>query len=398
MPKTKIIDEAYKEAIKLLGNLGTPAGFTASLEDTANYYRVWSRDGVIAGLAALSSDSPKLIKTFHKTLITLKNNQDKTGRLPSNVPIKNKGKVSYGTIVGRVDATIWYIIGACDYYLKTKDEKFLKEFTPSIEKALFYLECLEMNGRGLLYIPQGGDWADEYINHGYILFDQILYWLALDRYSQITKNKKLKKKSNHLKNLILINFFPKRKNLNSKYVYHKWLFLVSLKQNKYALPIVTYFTSHSARYHIDNFANSLLFLSGITDKNTNQKIRKVVLKKCRNKNFPILPAFHPVITKSDERWGNLSRNFVYKFRNQPYEYHNGGRWPLVHGFFIASMNKTQGRKELNKFAKVLRGGDFDFSEYYNGQNFTTGGTKWLGFSASAYVLAYNSLIKNKKVI
>jgi hypothetical protein len=32
----------------------------------------------------------------------------------------------------------------------------------------------EFNNKGLLYVPLSGNWADEYITDGYVLYDQLL--------------------------------------------------------------------------------------------------------------------------------------------------------------------------------------------------------------------------------
>ena len=46
---------AYIESINLLKKASSPEGFLASALDSSNYKRVWARDGVICGLAALAS-------------------------------------------------------------------------------------------------------------------------------------------------------------------------------------------------------------------------------------------------------------------------------------------------------------------------------------------------------
>lgn len=396
--KLNTINSAYRESIKLLKRLDTSKGFIASTESVSNYRRVFARDGVISGLAALTSDNAKLIEAFSKTLQTLKATQDKTGRIASNVPVKgnklNYG-VSYGTIVGRIDPTCWYIIGVCQYALKTGDMKFFKEFSQSLSRAFFYLRCLELNNRGLLYIPQGGDWADEYINHGYVLFDQLLYYIAMRSYLELTKDEKISKRKKLLKNLIAINYFPDETEIESKYVYNSALFSISLKKYTPPLPL-PYFTSHSVHYHIDNFAIALLILSNILSREENKLMRETVFKTCQNKDFSILPAFHPVITPEDFNWHILKNNYVFKFRNKPYEYHNGGLWPLVHGFMLSSSGKEKGKLELQKFAEILERDNYLFPEFYNGKTFKPGGTNYLGFSAAAYILAYNAVINNKK--
>ena len=106
----------YNKAIQLLNQVSTDAGFLASAENTSNYQRVWARDGVICGLAALASGNEKLIETFKNTLETLANNQHELGTIPSNVLVsENKNDVSYGGLAGRVDAVTWFIIGVCQY-------------------------------------------------------------------------------------------------------------------------------------------------------------------------------------------------------------------------------------------------------------------------------------------
>ena len=42
------------------------------------------------------------------------------------------------------------------------------------------MDAWEFNGKQLMYVPQGADWADEYLQHGYILFDQLLRIWALE--------------------------------------------------------------------------------------------------------------------------------------------------------------------------------------------------------------------------
>jgi len=385
-------EEAYEKSLLLLHSLATEKGFIASSEKISNYRRVWARDGVVAGLASLVSGDSDLISVFLRTLRTLKENQDETGRIPSNVSIDEK-TVSYGTTVGRIDASIWYIIGVCQYIRKTEDKKVLSEFKESIYQALMYLRCIELNGRGLLYIPSGGDWADEYINHGYVLFDEVLYYIALQNAYAIFNDAELLKKKDALKELILVNYFPKEENKGNKYIYNEVLFNGFLDKYKPPLP-VAYFSTHSIRQHIDSFAISLLLLTDITEDSYEDSIRDAMNEKFLNKDFPILPAFHPVIKEGDENWDHLRKSFLFSFKNMPYQFHNGGLWPLVQGFFITSMG-GRGVELLEKFAEILKKDDYIFPEYLNGKKHTPEGTKNLGFSAAAYVIAHNAVLKNK---
>ncbi len=387
--------EARQKSISLLHELITDVGFLAAKEDVENYERIWSRDGVVAGIASLLVGDEELIATFKKTLDLLRTEQDETGRIPSNVTPR-KGHVSYGTTVGRVDATIWYVIGIMAFAKLTNDTPFFEERKQSVDRALFYLRCLELNGRGLLYIPQGGDWADEYINHGYILFDEVLYYFALSAYAQHTNDQKTIAQKNRLSELIAINYFPAEKHLGSPLVYHKALYEYAIKQRTTPLP-ASYFTNHSIRFNTDTFAISLLLSCDIVEQQQRDTIREYVRANIKHNSFPILPAFHPVITPKDIEWAHLNLNFLYEFRNKPNQYHNGGLWPLVHGFFISSFSKEDGLVALDEFAKVLARDEYIFPEYYHGTTFEAMGTTPLGFSAASYLIAYESIVNGKNI-
>lgn len=135
---------SYHKAIALLHQVSTKNGFLASAENTSNYQRVWARDGVICGLAALASADEKLIATFKNTLETLADNQHEIGTIPSNVLIsEDKTEVSYGGLAGRVDAVTWFIIGICQYATCQNEPEFVAKYKTHIEKALTLLNAWE---------------------------------------------------------------------------------------------------------------------------------------------------------------------------------------------------------------------------------------------------------------
>lgn len=401
----KQIDEAYEKAIETLRHNASKYGFYASNVGKDNYERVWSRDGVIQGLAGIMSEDRELIEVLKQNLKTLKKYQDEeTGRIASNIDLENED-VSYGTLVGKIDATLWYVIGIGQYYRYSKDEKFVKEFYRSFEKALKYLEAVELNGSDLLYIPTGGDWADEYITHGYVLFDQILYYLALKEYLNILKVCKksqngIYEKIKRLKKMIQVNYFPSEKKKNKKEVYNKGLYskICDEFNEDYAL---MFFSSDGFASYMDGFANSLLLLLDIPSREENKKILKSFFKRLNNQKVKIIPAFWPPITSFHYFWKMLKMNSLFEFKNKPHHYHNGGLWPLIQGFYISGLVKQkkelQAKRYLKNFAAVLKEDNYEFHEYFDSKYFKPRGVKEHGFSAAGYVIAYNSVVKNKPV-
>ena len=172
-----ILRTGYIKAIELLREASTPMGFVASVQEHDNYKRIWTRDGVVNGLAALMSSEADLIQTFRATLETIFDHQHPTGFMPSNVAMD--GSISYGGTVGRADNPSWAVIGLCQYALITQDDSLLQKYRRQVEKCFSVMDAWEFNGKHLLYVPQSGDWADEYIQHGYVLFDQLLRVWAL---------------------------------------------------------------------------------------------------------------------------------------------------------------------------------------------------------------------------
>ncbi|NBC58668.1 MAG: fructofuranosidase/invertase, partial [Bacteroidetes bacterium] len=66
---------AYQHAKSLLKKAQSPHGFMASVNDVDNYKRIWTRDGVICGLAALLDGDEGLVNTMKATLETLAKQQ-----------------------------------------------------------------------------------------------------------------------------------------------------------------------------------------------------------------------------------------------------------------------------------------------------------------------------------
>ena len=163
----KDFNTLYKDALALLHELITPYGFLASSIEADNYKRIWARDSIVCGIAGLWSEDEALIEGLSRSLQTLADYQHGTGMIPSNV-LPTEEDVSYGSLVGRIDATTWFILGACLYYKHTKNEAIWHQLKPAIEKARVYLKACEFNDRGWIYTPLSGNGADEYPIHGYI--------------------------------------------------------------------------------------------------------------------------------------------------------------------------------------------------------------------------------------
>jgi glycogen debranching enzyme len=400
--------EGYRRALDLLHRCSTPHGFVASPNRAANYQRIWARDGAIMGLAALMSGDVDLQHTFRRTLSTLAENQGPHGEIPSNVDPAT-GRVSYGGTAGRVDADLWFLIGCGAYWRASGDEGFLHFVLPVVERVRFLLGAWEFNNRGLLYVPQTGDWADEYIHHGYVLHDQLLYLQAQRATQRIHSDvhggadHRLQERMARLKHLIRANYwFPADDGEVPDDVYHRVIYEKAMAAaqrcgGRYWLP---FFTPGGYGYRFDSLANLLASLLDVADDDQRAAVDGYLREEVMDGEMGLVPAFHPVITPQDRAWQDLQMTFSYTFKNAPYEYHNGGLWPMVNGFYaadLAARGKTEEAQSVRAGihrANALPGADgegWSFPEFVHGKAHTAGGQEQLGWSAAGAVIAEQAL-------
>jgi hypothetical protein len=388
-------NSSYLKAIELLQECSSSEGFLASKENTSNYKRVWARDGVICGLAALASGKTELINTFENTLNTLALNQHKNGTIPSNVFVNdNVSEVSYGGLAGRVDAVTWFIIGICQYAYYKKDDSILIKYKAEIQKCLALLETWEFNNQHLMYVPLSGNWADEYITDGYVLYDQLLRIWALKSYNYFQKNLEIDIKIKNIISQIEINFTPN----NQKPKYHERAY----NELNFSGYMPCSFSPAGYKIQFDAFANSLALILNIGTNDFQNEILSSFEKIVCQTKLQLIPAFWPPIKPSDLDWNLLKNNCKYDFRNYPNEFHNGGSWPMVNGFYgLALIQKNQIDKStqiLNAINKANEINSYSFSENFNTETSNPNGVSFCAWSAAAAVFLHQSINTNFKFL
>ncbi|MFV8325058.1 glycoside hydrolase 100 family protein [Flavobacterium sp. ZS1P14] len=388
-------DLNYTKAIELLQKVSSSEGFLASAQNISNYKRVWARDGVICGLAALAAGDDDLIATFRKTLETLANNQHYNGTIPSNVMTNGDVvEVSYGGLAGRVDAVTWFVIGICQYAFYKNDITFVKKYEGNIQKCLQLLEAWEFNNKHLLYVPLSGNWADEYITDGYVLYDQLLRIWALRSYNYFAKDNSVAAKIEKITEQLEINFTPN--SVGEKY--HERAYNEANVQE--FMPCS--FSPAGYKIQFDAFANSLALYLNIGNQNFQKSILEHAVKLSNERPLKLIPAFWPPIEESDLDWNLLRNNCKYEFRNYPNEFHNGGSWSMVNGFFgLALLAKEKGNEAneiLNAINEANAIENFSFYENFNSETKAPNGVPFCAWSAAAAVMLHQSLYTNFKFL
>lgn len=371
-------ETGYDNAVALLEKTSTPKGFTAALLEEDNYKRVWTRDSALCGLAALATGKENLVQTFKASIETIWSHQHPAGFIPSNV--SEGTPVSYGGVVGRVDNHAWIIISTCQYAHITNEMSWLKKFETAIEKCLRLMNAWEFNGRGLMYVPQSADWADEYFHHGYILYNQALRLWALRSVARLTQKEEYATEAERIERAI------------ETYFGRESFYAVQTERmmKEKALPYWPMGFNPSAFYtQFDLQANALALLLRIGSDDKQTAVVSYVNSLNEELNN-LLPSFHPAIEKGDIHIQELANNYAYRFRNMPHQFHNGGLWPVWNGFMsfaISKYDSSVAERLRNGIDETCSQNNWEFNECYHGVTGKPVGVPHCSWSAAGLILA-----------
>ncbi|CAN5611190.1 hypothetical protein BH24DEI1_BH24DEI1_20610 [soil metagenome] len=404
------IDTAYERAREVLERCLTPLGFTASALE-GGYPQVWARDSMITALGALATGDGALAAGVRASLETLASKQTELGMIHLNVDTRT-GEVTTEN-AGAVDANLWFILGHYAYYLSVRDEGFLRAAWPGLERALLWLRYQDMNACGLLEVPEAGDWADLYAVRYNVLYDNVLYVGALRAmarmaaaleqdgqvYEAMAEDVKTKL------NLLLWldrpwdgrTFGEQLEKLKAMRL--EWFLLYqntsALTEAPYYLPWVGF---REFGHVFDGFGNSLAILLGIADAAKTHKILTHAHAVGADQPYP-LKAFFPPLYPGDRDWRDYYRS---RNLNLPHQYHNGGIWPFLGGFYVAALvtagRHVQAEEALGALARAnLLGKDgvWEFNEWLHGRSGRPMGHPLQAWSAAMFLYAAHTLQDGK---
>ncbi len=361
----------HDDARTLLRELCGPHGIRASSSTHANYGAVFARDGVMAGIAGLLLDDDTIASGLTRTLEHLRDLQGSEGQIASNYEVRNgvPPRVSFGSLVPRLDAPLWYLIGiGVGARAKTLDPNL---FRASVVAVVRLLDALEFNGRHLIYVPVGGDWADEYVYEGYVLHDQVLRAWALRLVADTYDEPAWRAKAGHIERAIIESFWT-----------------TDAVGRGYPLAAYSPTRTHDM---FDLATSSLLALSGVAPDVGAATLRWIANRFLARGELP--PAFHPVIDEGHPDWSALRRYHLHGFRNLPHEYHNGGIWPIWLGWLGLALARHERRDDLDRLRTTLGArlgvaGRYRFEEFLHGLTGEPGGTAGMAYSATGVLMLH----------
>lgn len=405
------VEQAYQAALKVLRGCASPLGLKASALGTG-YPQVWARDAPITSLGALMSGDEALLQAARVSLETLGAHQSKLGMLPLNVDTRT------GTVTtenaGAIDANMWFVLGHYAYQQTTGDTAFLRAHWPEIQAALTWLEYQDMNGCGLLEAPEAADWADLYATRYNTLYANALYVgtlqaaaalaTLLDEHSapDLERAADVKRKINLLLWLDRpwdgLEFGRQLEELKALRL--EWFLLY---QNTATLTEKPYYLSWAGFREFgdtfDGFGNMLAILFGIADAARTARILDYAHAAGTDDPAP-LKAFFPPIYPGDRNWREYYRS---RNLNLPDQYHNGGIWPFLGGFYVLALHQAgmpqRAEQALHNLALANEKGrtqEWEFNEWLHGRSGRPMGHPLQAWSAGMYVVAYKAVREGVK--
>lgn len=391
-----------EKAKSVLMGASSVQGIQASLEKKDNYNRVWARDSAVSGLAIITNRLESLYPALRSSLIVLKKAAASNGQIPSNVSLNGNGEingVSFGEPVGRTDAGFWWVVAAVSYLKQVDDEVFKAEVEQQCHAVFALANTWEFNGRGLMYVPMSSNWADEYVTHGYVLYDQVLRYWALAVAGEYFEQSDWQQKAQKVKVSIKQHYLLETSLENSLYTQAQQ---EDLQGFDLRTSFIASFSPGDRVEKFDAWSIALLLLLDIPSAQTNSKLNDALLMVFNESKGRGIPAFWPIINPNDALYQSLQLNHSYLFKNEAGHFHNGGIWPVVNGFLIAGLT-VAGQHETaallmdTLYAQLASfNAQNSFTEYWDFYQGKPGGVKNLCFSAAGYLIAEEAITNQQQ--
>ena len=372
MKKTDLqeIERAKEVALEVL--IHNAHGPFMGLPRTAGwgYPEPYTRDLMFSILGIAVTGNKLLLDSIRKVLEKLAENQTERGHIPSLVHDKEDR--------GSSDTTPLFLLGVGIFRKVTGEEKFLNI---AVLKALIWMEYKSPSDRYLVAQQPTSDWRDEQWVTGYGLFVNTIVYSYL---RLLGRNERAESVHREMS----------RFTITGGTIHHHVHEGLVVKHKPY-YAFWSYKVHSSERF--DLLGNSLAILSGIASQSRAEEMVTWIEEECAAMqhrgelavNLP--PNFFPYINPEDPDWHPRYAEF-----NNPGEYHNGGIWPFICGFYVAALVAAKryalAREKLLALTHCIKlsvsgNVEFGFNEWLKAQDGKPMGQDWQTWSAALYLYA-----------
>jgi len=376
------IDACRRESLALLARNLTRHGILAASRSEAaesrRYTRIFGRDAAICVLAMCGSGEPALEQGAVDSLDALAREQADNGQIPKYVD--PEGRDADFWYLGCIDATLWWLI-AVDH-VRRQGRVAPDRWRDGVAQALSWLRAQEHPTFRLLQQNEASDWADIMPRSGYVLYTNAL-WVEVKRRYGLAHHEATHHHFNHL-------FDPYRQDLPD---YHRARLLRHYARRGRRDPglYLSFVNLAFAGNEGDVLGNLLAVLCGAAAESKGHAIVKTIAAAHAAEPWPVRVVLHP-LARSHELW----RPYMVRHRqNQVHQYHNGGIWPFVGGFWVLALARLglhgQAWRALGALAAANADGGWRFTEWFHGRTLAPMGMAGQSWNAATFLLALREL-------
>ncbi len=378
-----LTEECRRRSIELLRANLTPPGILAAAPAARararGYTAIFGRDAAVCAMGMALSGEPDLEHAAAAGLVTLARHQAPNGQIPKFVDVE-RAEADFWYL-GCIDATLWWLGGLAFLDLCNPRGRLRDRFAGEIGRAIAWLQAQEHQRFFLLQQNEASDWADIMPRSGFVLYTNAL-WHWVKRLFRLPQQRETRANANHL-------FHPFGAELAE---YRRARLLVHyVKRDARNRGLYLSFVNFAFFGNEgDTFGNILAVLCGLADGAARSRILRSLERAGVADPYPVRAVCEP-IRETHFLW----RPYMSRHRqNLAWQYHNGGVWPFVGGFWVTALAEAglrdRAQRELAKVARANQIGGWQFNEWLHGRTLEPHGMPRQSWNAAAFLMAHRA--------
>ena len=386
----ELVETCRAKAIELLRTNLSPQGILAATPneraEARGYVAIFGRDAAVCAIGMALSGDAVLGDEAATGLITLAGQQAANGQIPKFVDAR--GKEADFWYLGCIDATLWWLV-ALDFLDRRNPAGGLRQrLAPGVAKAIQWLGAQEHQRFFLLQQNEASDWADIMPRSGFVLYTNALWYCVKHLYG-LARAEDTRANFNRLFHPFSADLADyRRARLLAHYVKR------AARNRDLYLSFVNFsFFGEEG----DVFGNLLALLCGLADREATRRTLRALDRAGVAEPWPVRVVCEPIPAT-----GFLWRAYMSRHRqNLEWQYHNGGIWPFVGGFWVAALalagERDRADAELVKLAGVNALDGWSFNEWLHGRTLAPRGTPGQSWNAAAFLMALDAVREGSMV-
>jgi glycogen debranching enzyme len=377
---TALLESCTRESLRLLTANLTERGILAARRsdaaDARRYTRIFGRDAAICTLAMAGSGVEALEQGALAGLDALAAAQAPNGQIPKYVECDGAGADFW--YIGCIDATLWWLIAVDCARRASADPSMRTRWQQNVERALAWLRAQEHQRFFLLQQNEASDWADIMPRSGFVLYTNALWYRVKVLFDLPERDA-----THHHFNAL---FHPFGRDLPD-YRRTRLLRHYTVRTQRNRGLYLSFVNLSFAGDEGDVFGNLLAIFYGLAGDSRAHEILQALLMAGVSDPYPIRSVTRP-IGRDHPLWRPYMQRHA---QNHPQQYHNGGVWPLIGGFWVLALmrvgNPQLARGELVQLARLNELDGWRFTEWFHGKTLEPKGMAGQSWNAAAFLMA-----------